>query len=88
MAWVRKVDRDIPIGLEFLRSQPATAPLHVAEVVVQQLWASLWLSWRLPTSFPMADGARDLLEPWVEAVDLDLRGNAAQGAARMESKVF
>ena len=87
MDWVRKVNRDIPIGLEFLRSHPATAPLEAAEMAVQQLWAYLWLSYRLPTSFPMADQARDLLEPWVEAVDLHLSGDAAQGAARMEGKV-
>ena len=86
MDWVRKVNRDVPVGLEFLRGSPKTAALDKAEMAVQQLWAYLWLSYRLPESFPMAEDAREMLEPWVEAVDLHLRGHARQGAARTAGK--
>lgn len=86
MDWVRKVNRGVPVGLEFLRGTPETSALDKAEMVVQQLWAYLWLSYRLPASFPMAEDAHDSLEPWVEAVDLHLRGHARQGAARTAGK--
>lgn len=77
--WVRKVNRSVPVGLDFLKVSPVDALLETAEMAVQQLWAYLWLSYRLPTSFTQAGEARDLLEPWVEAVDNHLRGNARQG---------
>jgi hypothetical protein len=44
------------------------------------------LSYRLPASCPRAEDAHDSLEPWVEAVDLHLRGHARQGAARTAGK--
>ncbi|MFY2597408.1 helicase-related protein [Achromobacter xylosoxidans] len=84
--WVRKVNRNEVVSLDFLRESPAEASLETAEMAVQQLWAYLWLSYRLPTNFTQAEQARDELAPWVDAVDNHLRGTRRQGASRQPGK--
>lgn len=84
--WVRQVNRNEVIGLEFLKESPADASLETAEMAVQQLWAYLWLSYRLPNNFTAANQAREDLEPWVDAVDNHLRGTRRQGASRQPGK--
>jgi len=86
MEWIRLVNRSQPVGLDFLKERPDDASLVSAEMAVQQLWAYIWLSYRLPTSFTQAEYAYALLEPWVDAVDNHLRGDASQSAEREPGK--
>lgn len=82
MDWVRKVNRNEAVGLEFLSVPPGEADLETAELAVQQLWAYLWLSYRLPVCFVHEDTVRELLESWVDAVDNHLRGDRRQGSTQ------